>query len=29
MISSPLMDSEYSRILPDYDIYRGRRIGEE
>ena len=29
MISSPLMDSEYSRILPDYDVYRGRRIGEE
>lgn len=29
MISSPLMDSEYSRILPDYDVYRGRRIGEQ
>jgi methylglyoxal synthase len=28
MISSPLMDSEYSRILPDYDLYRGRGIGK-
>ncbi len=28
MISSPLMDSEYSRILPDYDVYRGRVIGK-
>ena len=28
MISSPLMDSEYSRILPDYDLYRSREIGK-
>jgi methylglyoxal synthase len=28
MISSPLMDAEYSRILPDYDIYRAREIGK-
>ncbi len=27
MISSPLMDSEYSRSLPDYDDYRSREIG--
>jgi len=27
MISSPLMDSEYSRLLPDYDEYRSREIG--
>jgi methylglyoxal synthase len=26
MISSPLMDSEYSRLVPDYDIYRKRKI---
>ena len=26
MISSPLMDSEYHRLLPDYDTYRGREI---
>jgi methylglyoxal synthase len=26
MISSPLMDSEYSRIVPDYEGYRKRTI---
>ncbi|RPI00214.1 MAG: methylglyoxal synthase [Ignavibacteriae bacterium] len=26
MISSPLMDEEYERILPDYDEYRTRAI---
>jgi len=26
MISSPLMDGEYDRLLPDYDIYRNRKI---
>ena len=26
MISSPLMDSEYSRLVPDYDWYRKRKI---
>jgi methylglyoxal synthase len=26
MISSPLMDEEYIRLLPDYDEYRGRRV---
>ena len=26
MISSPLMDSEYIRLVPDYDIYRKRTI---
>jgi methylglyoxal synthase len=26
MISSPLMDSEYHRLVPDYDGYRGRKI---
>ena len=26
MISSPLMDNPYDRLLPDYDIYRGRRV---
>jgi methylglyoxal synthase len=24
MISSPLMDSDYDRIVPDYDVYRRR-----
>jgi methylglyoxal synthase len=28
MISSPLMDGEYSRIVPDYDVYRNRPIPE-
>jgi methylglyoxal synthase len=26
MISSPLMDAEYHRLVPDYDEYRTRRI---
>lgn len=26
MISSPLMDSEYSRLVPDYNGYRNRKI---
>ena len=26
MISSPLMDGEYDRLVPDYDSYRTRRI---
>ncbi len=26
MISSPLMDSEYNRLVPDYDEYRNRKI---
>ncbi len=26
MISSPLMDSEYDRLVPDYDVYRSRKI---
>ncbi|MBP6508253.1 MAG: methylglyoxal synthase [Opitutaceae bacterium] len=26
MISSPLMDAKYSRLVPDYDIYRSRVI---
>jgi methylglyoxal synthase len=26
MISSPLMDGEYDRLIPDYDEYRARKI---
>ena len=26
MISSPLMESEYDRLVPDYDEYRARRL---
>jgi len=26
MISSPLMESEYDRLVPDYDAYRARRL---
>lgn len=26
MISSPLMESDYDRLVPDYDAYRTRRI---
>ena len=26
MISSPLMDTPYERLVPDYDTYRNRRI---
>jgi len=30
MISSPLMDSPYNRLVPDYDVYRTRKIiGDE
>ena len=30
MISSPLMDGDYDRLVPDYDVYRGRKIaGDE
>ena len=30
MISSPLMDDDYERLVPDYDEYRGRKIpGDE
>jgi methylglyoxal synthase len=28
MVSSTLMDKEYDRIVPDYNNYRQRRIGE-
>jgi hypothetical protein len=28
MISSPLMDAEYYRLVPDYDVYREREIGK-
>ena len=26
MISSPLMEGEYDRLVPDYDEYRSRKI---
>lgn len=26
MISSPLMDGEYDRLVPDYEVYRNRKI---
>jgi methylglyoxal synthase len=29
MISSPLMDGEYFRLVPDYDDYRTRNIGKK
>jgi methylglyoxal synthase len=30
MISSPLMDGDYDRLVPDYDVYRSRKIaGDE
>jgi methylglyoxal synthase len=29
MISSPLMDAEYDRLVPDYDVYRDRELGGE
>lgn len=29
MISSPLMDAEYDRLVPDYDDYRARKIDME
>jgi methylglyoxal synthase len=28
MISSPLMDKEYDRLLPEYDEYRNRSMVE-
>jgi methylglyoxal synthase len=28
MISSPLMDGEYDRLVPDYEGYRTRKIGQ-
>jgi methylglyoxal synthase len=27
MISSPLMDDRYDRLVPDYDVYRNRKVG--
>ena len=27
MISSPLMDGDYDRLVPDYDLYRRRELG--
>ena len=29
VISSPLMDGEYDRLVPDYDGYRKRQIGRD
>jgi methylglyoxal synthase len=29
MISSPLMDAEYDRLVPDYDVYIERELGED
>jgi methylglyoxal synthase len=29
MISSPLMDSDYDRLVPDYDVYRKRTLVED
>jgi methylglyoxal synthase len=29
MISSPLMDGEYDRLVPDYDMYRVRKIPQD
>jgi methylglyoxal synthase len=29
MISSPLMDDDYERLVPDYDAYRSRKIAAE
>jgi hypothetical protein len=30
MISSPLMDGDYDRLVPDYDVYRSRKLaGDE
>lgn len=26
VISSPLMDKEYERLIPDYDVYRKRKV---
>lgn len=29
MISYPLMDGEYARLVPDYDEYRARKLTKE
>src|SRR5207237_3135802 len=29
MISSPLMDGDYNRLVPDYDAYRTRKIARD
>jgi len=29
MISSPLMDADYDRLVPDYDTYRNRKLTED
>jgi len=29
MISSPLMDGDYDRLVPDYDVYRNRKLTED
>ncbi len=29
MISSPLMEGDYDRLVPDYDVYRTRKIAGE
>ncbi|MEN6475301.1 MAG: methylglyoxal synthase [Syntrophaceae bacterium] len=29
IISSPLMDDDYIRLVPDYDRYRGRKIADD
>ena len=29
MISSPLMDGDYERLVPDYDVYRGRKMAQD
>lgn len=29
MISSPLMDGDYDRLVPDYDMYRTRKVTAE
>jgi hypothetical protein len=29
MISSPLMDEDYDRLVPDYDVYRNRKVTGE
>jgi methylglyoxal synthase len=28
MISSPLMDGDYGRLVPDYEVYRTRKISQ-
>ena len=29
MISSPLMDGQYDRLVPDYDVYRTRKLTKD